>query len=93
MNSRRNSSTARPARDRAETLALAVNLIPLPAGTLLPLKVPEEIAGLLAGLDLFSAQTLGVVQESIRMGVRAPNPGLGGRPPTVEMQASLTPLP
>ena len=43
-------------RDLVETLA--VNLIPLPTGQLLPLKVPEEIAGMLARLDMFTAQAL-----------------------------------
>ena len=44
-------------RDMIE--ALAVNLIPLPTGTMLPLSVPAEIAGMLAGLDLFTGQALG----------------------------------
>lgn len=38
--------------------SLAINLIPLPTGTLLPLKVPDDIAGMLARLDMFSAQAL-----------------------------------
>lgn len=44
-------------RDMIESLA--VNLIPLPTGTMLPLNVPPEIAGMLAGLDLFTGQALG----------------------------------
>jgi hypothetical protein len=44
-------------RDMVESLA--VNLTPLPTGSLLPLKVPDEIAGMLAGLDMFTAQALG----------------------------------
>lgn len=44
-------------RDMIESLA--VNLIPLPTGTMLPLSVPPEIAGMLAGLDLFTGQALG----------------------------------
>ncbi len=43
-------------RDLIETLA--VNLIPLPTGQLLPLKIPDEIAGMLARLDMFTAQAL-----------------------------------
>lgn len=38
--------------------SLAINLIPLPTGSLLPLKVPDDIAGMLARLDMFSAQAL-----------------------------------
>src|SRR6185436_10967512 len=38
--------------------SLAINLIPLPTGTLLPLKIPDHIAGMLARLDMFSAQAL-----------------------------------
>jgi hypothetical protein len=44
-------------RDLVESLA--VNLIPLPTGTMLPLNVPTEIMGMLAGLDLFTGQALG----------------------------------
>ena len=44
-------------RDMIETLA--VNLIPLPTGSMLPLNVPPELAGMLAGLDLFTGQALG----------------------------------
>jgi len=44
-------------RDLVESLA--VNLIPLPTGTMLPLNVPPEIAGMLAGLDMFTGQALG----------------------------------
>ena len=43
-------------RDIVETLA--VNLIPLPTGQMLPLNVPEQIAGMLARLDMFTAQAL-----------------------------------
>jgi uncharacterized protein YoxC len=39
--------------------SLAVNLTPLPTGTMLPLNVPPEIAGMLAGLDLFTGQAVG----------------------------------
>lgn len=38
--------------------SLAINLVPLPTGTLLPLKIPDDIAGMLARLDMFSAQAL-----------------------------------
>jgi hypothetical protein len=38
--------------------SLAVNLIPLPTGQLLPLNIPEHIAGMLARLDMFTAQAL-----------------------------------
>lgn len=38
--------------------SLAINLIPLPTGTLLPLKIPDDIAGMLARLDMFLAQAL-----------------------------------
>ncbi len=38
--------------------SLAINLIPLPTGTLLPLNVPDNIAGMLARVDMFSAQAL-----------------------------------
>jgi hypothetical protein len=44
-------------RDMIESLA--VNLIPLPTGTMLPLNVPPDIAGMLAGLDMFTGQALG----------------------------------
>lgn len=44
-------------RDMIESLA--VNLTPLPTGSLLPLNIPPEIAGLLAGVDMFTAQALG----------------------------------
>ena len=44
-------------RDLIESLA--VNLIPLPTGSMLPLNVPPEIAGMLAGLDMFTGQALG----------------------------------
>jgi len=39
--------------------SLAVNLIPLPTGTMLPLNVPPDIVGMLAGLDMFTGQALG----------------------------------
>ncbi len=38
--------------------SLAVNLIPLPTGAMLPLNIPDEIAGMLARLDMFTAQAL-----------------------------------
>lgn len=38
--------------------SLAVNLIPLPTGVMLPLTIPDEIAGMLARLDMFTAQAL-----------------------------------
>jgi hypothetical protein len=38
--------------------SLAVNLIPLPTGAMLPLTIPDEIAGMLARLDMFTAQAL-----------------------------------
>jgi hypothetical protein len=44
-------------RDMIESLA--VNIMPLPTGSLLPLNVPTEVAGLLAGLDIYTAQALG----------------------------------
>jgi hypothetical protein len=44
-------------RDMVESLA--VNLTPLPTGSMLPLNIPAEIAGMLAGVDMFSAQALG----------------------------------
>jgi len=44
-------------RDMVESLA--VNIIPLPTGSLLPLNIPDEVAGMLAGLDIFTAQALG----------------------------------
>jgi hypothetical protein len=44
-------------RDMVESLA--VNLTPLPTGSMLPLNIPDEIAGMLAGLDMFTAQALG----------------------------------
>jgi hypothetical protein len=44
-------------RDMVESLA--VNLTPLPTGSMLPLNVPPEIAGMLAGVDMFTAQALG----------------------------------
>ena len=37
-------------RDMVE--ALAVNIMPLPTGSMLPFNVPAEVAGLLAGLDI-----------------------------------------
>jgi hypothetical protein len=44
-------------RDMVESLA--VNLTPLPTGSLLPFNIPPEIAGMLAGVDMFAAQALG----------------------------------
>jgi hypothetical protein len=44
-------------RNMVETLA--VNLIPLPTGQMLPLVIPDQIAGMLARLDMYTAQALG----------------------------------
>jgi len=44
-------------RDMVESLA--VNITPLPTGSLLPFKIPSEVEGMLAGLDIFTAQVLG----------------------------------
>lgn len=44
-------------RDVVESLA--VNITPLPTGSLLPYKIPTEIEGMFAGLDLFTSQALG----------------------------------
>jgi hypothetical protein len=44
-------------RDMVESLA--VNITPLPTGSLLPFKIPSEIEGMFAGLDMFTAQALG----------------------------------
>jgi len=44
-------------RDMVESLA--VNITPLPTGSLLPYKIPTEIEGMFAGLDLFTSQALG----------------------------------
>ncbi|HWS89267.1 MAG TPA: hypothetical protein VN282_20000 [Pyrinomonadaceae bacterium] len=44
-------------RDVVESLA--VNITPLPTGSLLPYKIPAEIEGMFAGLDLFTSQALG----------------------------------
>lgn len=44
-------------RNLVETLA--VNLIPLPTGQMLPLVIPDQIAGMLARLDVYTAQALG----------------------------------
>ncbi len=44
-------------RDMVESLA--VNITPLPTGSLLPYKIPAEIEGMFAGLDLFTSQALG----------------------------------
>jgi hypothetical protein len=43
-------------RDLIESLA--INLIPLPTGQMLPLHIPEHIAGMLARLDMFTGQAL-----------------------------------
>jgi hypothetical protein len=49
-------------RDLVESLA--IQLIPLPTGQMLPLNVPDEITGMLAALDVFTAQALsGKVSE------------------------------
>ena len=44
-------------RDVVESLA--VNITPLPTGSLLPYKIPTEVEGMFAGLDLFTSQALG----------------------------------
>lgn len=44
-------------RDMVESLA--VNITPLPTGSLLPFKIPPEVEGMFAGLDMFTAQALG----------------------------------
>jgi uncharacterized protein YoxC len=44
-------------RDMVESLA--VNITPLPTGSLLPLNIPAEVAGMLAGVDMFTAQAIG----------------------------------
>lgn len=45
--------------------SLAINLIPLPSGALVPLAIPDNIAGMLARLDMFLAQALmGKVSDS-----------------------------
>ena len=44
-------------RDMIESLA--VNITPLPTGSMLPYKIPPEVEGMFAGLDLFTSQALG----------------------------------
>ena len=44
-------------RDMVESLA--VNITPLPTGSMLPYKIPQEVEGMFAGLDMFTAQALG----------------------------------
>jgi hypothetical protein len=44
-------------RDMVESLA--VNITPLPTGSLLPFNMPPEIAGMLAAVDVYTAQALG----------------------------------
>lgn len=44
-------------RDIVESLA--VNITPLPTGSMLPYKIPPEVEGMFAGLDLFTSQALG----------------------------------
>jgi uncharacterized protein YoxC len=44
-------------RDMVESLA--INITPLPTGSMLPYKIPPEIEGMFAGLDLFTSQALG----------------------------------
>ncbi|HYH85624.1 MAG TPA: hypothetical protein VEX60_09075 [Pyrinomonadaceae bacterium] len=44
-------------RNMVETLA--VNLIPLPTGGMRPLVIPDQISGMLARLDMYTAQALG----------------------------------
>jgi len=39
--------------------SLAVNITPLPTGSLLPLKIPSEVEGMFAALDVFTSQALG----------------------------------
>jgi hypothetical protein len=65
-------------RDMIESLA--VNLIPLPTGTMLPLNVPAEIAGMLAGLDMFTGQALaGKLPGAKEQGGRLPEaPAVAG---------------
>lgn len=66
-------------RDMVESLA--VNLTPLPTGSLLPFNVPPEIAGMLAGVDMFTAQALGgrVAESGPLSGRRLPNsPAIAG---------------
>ena len=57
-------------RDLVESLA--INLLPLPDGALSTLAVPDEIAGMLAGLDVYTGQAL-------RGKVVAGETGPGGR--------------
>lgn len=57
--------------------SLAVNLIPLPTGQLLPFTIPEHIAGMLARLDAFTAQALsGKVSEGPAPPDARPLPGV-----------------
>jgi hypothetical protein len=59
--------------------SLAINLIPLPTGQMLPLGIPDEIAGMLARLDMFTAQALmGKVSNS--QTIAAPGRQLPGVP-------------
>jgi hypothetical protein len=44
-------------RNMVETLA--VNLIPLPTGGMRPLVIPDQVSGMLARLDMYTAQALG----------------------------------
>lgn len=39
--------------------SLAVNITPLPTGSMLPLKIPSEVEGMFAALDMFTSQALG----------------------------------
>lgn len=83
-------------RDMVESLA--VNITPLPTGSLLPFNVPPEIAGMLAGVDMFTAQALGgrIAEGGTHNGRPLPESpavaGCFGRPISVEMQATLKPV-
>jgi hypothetical protein len=39
--------------------SLAVNITPLPTGSMLPLKIPSEVEGMFAALDVFTSHALG----------------------------------
>lgn len=66
-------------RDMVESLA--VNVTPLPTGSMLPLKIPDEVAGMLAGLDMFTAQALAgmIAKGGAQNGRRLPDaPAIAG---------------
>jgi hypothetical protein len=66
-------------RDMVESLA--VNLTPLPTGSLLPFNIPADIAGMLAGVDMFTAQALGgkLAEGGAQSGRRLPDaPAVAG---------------